>query len=75
MMIFDKAYFSAFSEVYIYNYNLPRRALLLRTEMSILRTDKISGHSKSYCDQTSSHTKYHKVPNESYGYYLSNDTP
>ena len=31
--------------------------------------------SRSDCDQTSGHTKYHKLPNESYGYYLSNDAP
>ena len=42
--------------------------------MNLIRR-QTSYFSQAICDQTSGHTKYHKVPNERYGQDLSTDTP
>ena len=42
--------------------------------MNLIRR-QTSYFSRAICDQTSGHTKYHKVPNERYGQDLSTDAP
>ena len=42
--------------------------------MNLIRR-QTSYFSQAISDQTSGHTKYHKVPNERYGQDLSTDTP
>ena len=52
-----------------------RTAKLLRTEMSILRMDKMRPlFQEEIVTELAVTQKYHKIPNESCVYYLSNDT-